>query len=97
MPAEAARLYHRLGSRDRWFMLIVGLATAVVVVAILIAGRETSKPTATRCVGVKSAGFMGGINTEYCGTDATALCRSDAGRRSDLPEQCARLVPALRP
>ena len=40
---------------------------------------------------------MGGINTEYCGTDATALCRSDAGRKGDLPEQCARLVPALRP
>jgi hypothetical protein len=97
MPAEVARFSRRLGSRDRWFMLIVALATVAVVVGILIDGRESSKPTATRCVGVKSAGFMGGINTEYCGTDATALCRSDAGRKSDLPEQCARLIPALRP
>jgi hypothetical protein len=97
MPAEAARLSRRLGSRDRWFMLIVALATAAVLVGILIGGRESSKPTATRCVGVKSAGFMGGILTEYCGAKATALCRSDAGRASGLPEQCARLVPALRP
>jgi hypothetical protein len=40
---------------------------------------------------------MRGIITEYCGVKATALCRSDAGRKGDLPEQCARLVPALRP
>jgi hypothetical protein len=97
MPAEAARFSHRLGSRDRWFMLLVALATVAVVVGILIDGRESSKRTATRCVGVKSAGFMGGILTEYCGAKATVLCRSDAGRKGDLPEQCARLVPALRP
>jgi hypothetical protein len=97
MPAEAARFYHRLGARDRWFMLIVALATAAVIVGILIGGRESATRSATRCVGVKSAGFMGGILTEYCGAKATALCRSDAGRQSDLPEQCARLVPALRP
>lgn len=97
MPAEAARLYRRLGSRDRWFMLVVLLATAAVVVGILIDGQGSSTRSATRCVGVKSAGFMGGILTEYCGAQATALCRSDAGRKSDLPEQCARLVPALRP
>jgi hypothetical protein len=97
MPAEVARFSRRLGSRDRWFMLLVALATTVVIVGILIDGRESSKRTATRCVGVKSAGFMGGILTEYCGAKATALCRSDAGRKDGLPEQCARLVPALRP
>jgi hypothetical protein len=98
MPAEAARFYRRLGARDRWFMLFVALATAAVVVGIVIDGLgPAQKKTATRCVGVKSAGFMGGVLTQYCDAKATALCRSDAGRKSDLPEQCARLVPALRP
>jgi hypothetical protein len=97
MPAEAARFYRRLSARDRWFILIVALATAAVVVAIVIDGLGPSKRTATRCVKVASAGFMGGVLTEYCGAKATALCRSDAGRKSDLPDQCARLVPALRP
>ena len=80
MPAEAARFYRRLGPRDRWFMLIVVLATAAVVVGIVIAGLGPSKRTATRCVKVSSAGFMGGVLTEYCDARATALCRSDAGR-----------------
>jgi hypothetical protein len=97
MPAEVARLYRRLGSRDRWFMLLVALATAVVVVGIVVDGLGPSKKTAIRCVRVKSAGFMGGVLTQYCGAKATALCRSDAGRANDLPDQCARLVPALRP
>lgn len=97
MPSEAARFYRRLGPRDRWFMLIVTLATALVVVGIVLDGLGSSKRTATRCVGVKSAGFMGGVLTYSCGAKATALCRSDAGRKNDLPEQCARLIPALRP
>jgi hypothetical protein len=98
MPSEAARFYRRLTSRDRWFMLIVAIATAAVVVGIVVDGLGPSaKKTATRCVGVKSAGFMGGVLTQYCGAKATAVCRSDAGRTGNLPEQCARLVPALRP
>jgi hypothetical protein len=98
MPSEAARFQRRLGSRDRWFMLIVVLVTAAFIIGIVVDGLGPSEKTsATRCVGVKSAGFMGGIITQHCGAQATAVCRSDAGRRGELPKQCARLVPALRP
>jgi hypothetical protein len=98
MPSEAARFYRRLTSRDRWFMLLVVLATAAAVVGIVVDGLGPSaKKTATRCVGVKSAGFMGGVLTQYCGAKATAVCRSEAARASDVADQCARLVPALRP
>jgi hypothetical protein len=97
MPAESSRFTRRLGRRDRWFMLLAAIVTVAVVVGILIDGRGPSTRSATRCVGVQSAGFMGGVLNEYCDARATALCRSDAGRTSDLPVQCARLVPALRP
>ena len=98
MPSEAARFYRRLGPRDRWFMLVVVLATVVAVAGIVIDGLGPShKRTATRCVHVQSAGFMGGILTEYCDARATAVCRSEAGRKGDLPDERARLVPALRP
>ncbi len=79
-------------------MLIVAIATAVVVVGIVVDGLGPSeKKTATRCVRVQSAGFMGGVLTQHCGAQATAVCRSDAARTGTLSEQCARLVPALRP
>jgi hypothetical protein len=97
MPAEAHRYTWRLGRRDRLFMVLGAIATVVVVVGILLAGREPSTKSATRCVNVQAAGFMGGVLNEYCGARATALCRSDAGRKGNLAAQCARLVPALRP
>jgi hypothetical protein len=78
-------------------MILVALATVVVVVGIVIDGLGSSSKAATTCVNVKSAGFMGGVQTYSCGAKATALCRSDAGKKDDLPTQCARLVPALRP
>jgi hypothetical protein len=97
MPAEAHRYTWRLGRRDRWFMLLAAIVTVAVVVGILIDGRESSTRSATRCVSTRTAGFMGGVLNLYCNRRATALCRSAAGRTSDLPAQCARLVPALRP
>jgi hypothetical protein len=98
MPADASRFSRRLSARDRWFMLIVALVTAAVIIGIVVDGLGPSQKTsATRCVGVKSAGFMGGVLTRYCGAKATAVCRSDTGRTGDVSEQCARLVPALRP
>jgi hypothetical protein len=97
VPAEAHRYTWRLGPRDRWLMVLASIATVVVVIGILLDGRTSSASTPKTCVGVKSAGFMGGVLTYSCGAKATALCRSEAGKRSDLPKQCARLVPALRP
>jgi hypothetical protein len=98
MPAEAARFYRRLAARDRWFILLVVLATVGAVAGIVVDGLGSSQTkTATRCVHVQSAGFMGGILTEYCDARATAVCRSDTGRKGNLSDECARLVPALRP
>jgi hypothetical protein len=99
VPAESARFTRRLGPRDRWFIALTAVVTVVAVIAILIAmrGSESGARDATRCVGVESAGFMGAIHTQYCGARATAACRRLADREKELPAQCARLAPALRP
>jgi hypothetical protein len=78
-------------------MILTAVATVVVIAGILLDGRTSSASTPKHCVGVKSAGFMGGVLTYSCGAKATLLCSSEAGTKSDLPKQCARLVPALRP
>jgi hypothetical protein len=98
MPAEAARLYRRLGPRDRWFILLAAIATVVAVIAIAIGSRGSAEArAATRCVALVKPGFMGATRTEYCGARATAICRSHADVEEDLPAQCARLAPPLRP
>jgi hypothetical protein len=99
VPAESARFTRRLGPRDRWFIALTAVVTVVAVIAILIAmrGSESGARDATRCVVVESAGFMGAIHTQYCGAKATAACRRLGEREQELPAQCARLAPALRP
>jgi hypothetical protein len=99
VPAESARFTRRLGPRDRWFIALTAVVTVGAVIAILIGmrGSESGSRDATRCVVVESAGFMGAIHTRYCGARATTVCRRLADREDELPAQCARLSPALRP
>jgi type VI protein secretion system component VasK len=99
VPAESARFSRRLGPRDRWFIALSAVVTVVAVVAILFAmrGSESGARDATRCVVVESAGFMGAIHTQYCDAKATSACRRLTDREKELPAQCAKLAPALRP
>ncbi len=78
-------------------MLIIALVTAAVVVGIVVDGLGSSTRSATRCVGVQSAGFMGGVLTYSCGAKATALCRSDAGRKGDLAGAVREARPGAAP
>jgi hypothetical protein len=99
VPADSARFYRRLGPRDIGFIVLTGVVTVVAVAAILISmrGSETDARLSSRCVVVESAGFMGAVHTQYCDARATAVCRRLAAREDELPAQCARLAPALRP
>jgi hypothetical protein len=99
VPAESARFSRRLGPRDRWFIALSALVAVGAVIAILIGmrGSESGARDTTRCVVVESAGFMGAIRTQYCGARATTICRRLSAREHELPAQCAKLAPALRP
>ena len=79
MPAEAIRLQHRLASRDRWFIAILVAATLIGGVAAIVAGRlggGATAASATGCVSITRASWMGSATLRYCGADAIAYCRT---------------------
>lgn len=97
MPAEVHRFGRRLGPRDRWFLLLVGLALVAAAVAIALGTRGSEAASPARCVTIEHAGFMGAAQSQYCDAGATAFCRDRAGSDSKIAERCARLDRTLRP
>jgi hypothetical protein len=77
VPAEAIRLQRRLGTRDRWFLAIIVVATLLGAAgAILAAQAGGGTPDARRagCVSVTRASWTGSATLSYCGADAVAYC-----------------------
>jgi hypothetical protein len=91
MPAESARLFKRLGVRDRWF---VGLATAAVVVGTPLAivfGANTSPHVPAGCVTTIVPHLTGGATRTYCGAAAVEFCRRSQAKGAGPAAQCAKL------
>lgn len=98
MPAEVARLHHRIGGRDRkFFAALALLAVAGTIVAVLLFGRggvaPGSTPRSTQCIAFDQPGAMGGGTWHFCGVQATAFCHAHAGESAQLTATCARLDP----
>jgi hypothetical protein len=92
VPSESERLHRRVGRRDRWFVGIVALATAVgTPLAIVLVGHGSAAPAG--CVRTLEPGFMGGQTGTYCGKRAAAVCRARADADASLAAQCRRLRP----
>jgi hypothetical protein len=77
VPAEAVRLQHRLGGRDRWFIAILVAATLVGAIATFAIERMSDSTAATGagCISVSRASWMGNATLRYCGADAVTYCR----------------------
>ena len=99
MPAEVARLHHRVGDRDRrFFAALALLAVAGTIAAVLLFGHNSSSPGstpggATQCIAFDQPGAMGGGTWHFCGVRATAFCRAHASESAQLTATCARLDP----
>lgn len=96
MPAEAARLRRRVGSRDRRVLLVVALlaASSTAGGALLHAETGGSGAAAPGCVQFDEAGVLGGGTWRLCGTRAVAFCRTHAPASAELVARCARLREA---
>jgi hypothetical protein len=78
VPAESRRPRRRIGSRDRWFLVLA--ATALLgtpITALLVHDDVSSTPGA--CVRTVRASIMGGATFTYCGLKAVEFCRSATG------------------
>jgi hypothetical protein len=78
VPAEAIRLQRRLGARDRLFIAILAAATLIGAIAAIAIGRsgdDSPAASATGCVKVTRASWMGSATLSYCGADAVTYCR----------------------
>ena len=94
MPAETQRLQRRLGTRDRVFLALFGVAAvAGSTVAIVMAdpGGITLK---AGCVSQTQAYTMGAATGQYCGTYAVTFCAKAAATDKSVAAQCARLTAA---
>ena len=89
MPAEAGRLHHAIGSRDRRLIAAAACAVLAAGPAALLVGGHAERNPAVRCVSTLRAGFMGGATATYCGAQAATACHS-------LAESDARLAVACR-
>jgi hypothetical protein len=104
VPAEAGRLHHRLGTRDRWFIAILVVATLIGGVATVVAGQVgggSAHAGRAGCVSVKRASWMGSATLSYCGAEARTYCRktgigqSAAGHPQSIAAcRKAKLLPA---
>jgi hypothetical protein len=94
MPAEVARLHHRIGDRDRrFFAALALLAVAGAIAAALLFGRGGGATGSTGCIAFDQAGAMGGGTWHFCGVRATAFCHEHASESAQLTATCARLDP----
>jgi hypothetical protein len=98
MPAEAARLRHRMRRRDRWFL--ASLATAAVLgtlPAVVLAGRSGRSEPRASCIETTRAWIMGAITIKKCGADAVSYCRQTAREDAAIAAKCERLGVSAAP
>lgn len=90
MPAEAIRLQRRLGSRDRWFLIVLTLAVLAGSVAALAVDRYRGEDAnaGAGCVSITRASWMGAATFKACGADAVAFCRRSAGGDREIAAKC---------
>ena len=81
MPVEkqAERLSTPLGRRDRQFLLAIGIATVVAILAgAVYAATRSGSPAGERCFTAIYASSVGGATVHRCGAAALHYCRIDA-------------------
>ncbi|HUY72029.1 MAG TPA: hypothetical protein VMV08_07285 [Gaiellaceae bacterium] len=82
MPVEkqAERLRTPLGKRDRRFLAVLGLVSALAILAgAVYAATRGGDPAGERCFTATYAGPVGGNTVHRCGTAAVYYCRVNAG------------------
>jgi hypothetical protein len=90
VPAEAGRLHHAIGSRDRRLIAAAACAVLAAGPAALLVGGHAERNPAVRCVSTLRAGFMGGATATYCGAQAAIACHSLDESDAGLAASCRR-------
>jgi hypothetical protein len=68
-----------LGARDRRFLVVIGLATVLAVIAAVVyAATRSGSPAGDRCFTATYASSVGGATVHHCGAAAVHYCRIDA-------------------
>ena len=75
-PALASERLRRLTSRERWLIRGVLTATAVLVVAVIVAVATAGHKTGGDCIDFTVSYSFGGQEFFQCGAKARATCRS---------------------
>jgi hypothetical protein len=92
MPAESARLLHRLSRRDWWFISLIVVATLVVTGASIAFSDGTAGRRADRdCFSLERASIMGAATTTYCGANAARFCRKAPADDREIARKCDAL------
>jgi hypothetical protein len=92
MPAEAARLHHPLGARDRRLIVLLAcVAVLAIPLGFLVVRPHGGDGAAPGCIRADVAGIMGGGTIAGCGSDASALCKVYAAAYASVAAQCAAL------
>ena len=87
----------RINRRERWLIAGVLAATAVIVVAVLVAFTSHQKKSQHGCIDVSAATVIGGSELYRCGTAARDLCTAPSSKgfqniafRQQLAEACRK-------
>ena len=92
MPAEAHRLHHPVGPRERRLLAVLACAAALAVaVALVLDDGRPQAQVEPGCVAGTVAGVMGSGTIAGCGRGATRLCRMYATTYAALAAQCEAL------
>jgi len=92
MPVEkqAERLGAPLGRRDRRFLAVLGLVTALAILAgAVYAATRGGDPAGERCFTATYASSVGGATVHRCGAAAVYFCRVNVGV-AEIAAACRR-------
>ena len=89
MPVEKQAM-QPLGSRDRRFLLVLGLVALVAIVAgAVYAATRGGGTESGPCFTAHLQSTMGGVTIHHCGADAARFCRTQASATA-VVEACRR-------
>src|ERR1700759_3663601 len=86
----------RVRGRERWLIVGVLAASAVIAVVILISFTSHQRKSHNGCIDVSAATVIGGSELYKCGTAARGLCTSATGSGADNISFRGALADACR-